>query len=155
MVLGAIYYNDKLFGAALRRINKVSDPDGKKGHSPIVYIVAYLFCVLIGFTLSGMVNHQTAAFQMMIPEVMESGSAAQQQFIDLMKDFGTSHRNFKHGALHGGLAAIMFAFPLIGVIALFENRGWKYILIHTGYWLISLVLMGGLLCQMLVYPSVS
>ncbi|MEM1124806.1 MAG: DUF1761 domain-containing protein, partial [Bacteroidota bacterium] len=30
--------------------------------------------------------------------------------------------------------------------ALFERRGWKYIWIHTGYWFITLALIGGLLC---------
>lgn len=31
--------------------------------------------------------------------------------------------------------------------ALFERRGFKYIAIHTGYWLITLAIIGGLMCQ--------
>ncbi|MEL6988082.1 MAG: DUF1761 domain-containing protein [Bacteroidota bacterium] len=36
---------------------------------------------------------------------------------------------------------------MIGCISLFERRGWKYVLIHAGYWLLTLTLIGGVVCQ--------
>ena len=71
---------------------------------------------------------------------------------DLMAIYGSRFRTFGHGALHGGTTAVFFVMPLIGVPSLFESRGWKYILIHSLYWMICLILMGGLLCQTLVFP---
>jgi hypothetical protein len=35
--------------------------------------------------------------------------------------------------------------PVITVSALFEQRSWKYIAIHAGYWIVCLGLMGGLI----------
>ena len=63
------------------------------------------------------------------------------------KLYGENFRTFKHGALHGTIAGIFFALPVFGIIALFERRSWKYVLIHLGFWVITLALMGGVLCQ--------
>jgi len=30
---------------------------------------------------------------------------------------------------------------------MFERRGFKYIAIHGGYWMLTLGLMGGIICQ--------
>ena len=56
-------------------------------------------------------------------------------------------RTFKHGALHGTMAGIFIALPILGTNALFERKGWKYILINTGYWTVTLAIMGGIICQ--------
>jgi len=66
-----------------------------------------------------------------------------------MTKYGEVHRTFTHGMVHGGMGTIFIAFPIIAINGLFERRSWKYILIHTGYWLISLVLMGGVICAFL------
>jgi hypothetical protein len=83
---------------------------------------------------------------------MESGSAEMIAFNDLMTQYGGNFRTFGHGAGHGVMFTVLFVLPLIAINALFERRGWKYIFIHTGFWLINLALMGGLLCATLVYP---
>ena len=155
MIVGAIYYNPKVVGNTWMKINGFTEESLKSGNMAVIFGVSYLFSLFLAFTMSGMVIHQGAVFQMMAPEVFESGSAAQQQFNELMTTYGMNHRSFSHGVLHGGFAAIMFALPLIGINALFERRGWKYVLVHTGYWFISLALMGGLLCATLQYAPVS
>lgn len=59
------------------------------------------------------------------------------------------HRSFGHGAVHGTIAAVLAALPIISINSLFERRGWKYILVHFGYWLITMILMSGAVCQFL------
>jgi lysylphosphatidylglycerol synthetase-like protein (DUF2156 family) len=59
----------------------------------------------------------------------------------------TDFRTFKHGAFHGIIATIGLVLPIIGINALFERRGFKYIALHVGYWLVCLILMGGFICQ--------
>lgn len=152
MILGAIYYSDMIFGKTLSEINGVSDSNMKKGHHPSVYIFAYIFCCMIAMIVMGMSIHQTHVFQLFIPEVLESQSELMLVFNDLMAKYGTRFRTFGHGAIHGAVTSVFFVIPLIGVMALFESRGWKYILIHGLYWMISLTLMGGLLCKTLVFP---
>jgi len=152
MILGAIFYSEMMFGKSLDRINGVSDEITKKGHSPSVYVFAYIFCCMIAMIVMGMCIHQTHVFQMLVPEVFESGGESMMVYNDLMVKYGDRFRTFGHGALHGGVTAVFFVTPLIGVLALFEGRGWQYILIHGLYWMICLILMGGLLCKTLVFP---
>ena len=59
---------------------------------------------------------------------------------------GEEFHTFQHGAFHGALAGLTFALPILGIPALFERRSMTYILIHAGYWVLTLALMGGVLC---------
>ena len=56
-------------------------------------------------------------------------------------------RNFSHGAIHGAIAGIGLALPMVTTNALFERKGFKYIAINSGYWIVCLILMGGFICQ--------
>jgi hypothetical protein len=48
--------------------------------------------------------------------------------------------------LHGAIGALFFVLPVLGINALFERKGWKYILINVGYWVLTLAIMGAILC---------
>lgn len=152
MVIGAIYYHPAVFGGAWMKVNDFTEDSLKKGNMAVIFGASYVFSVMLALILAMLTIHQTQVFALFVPEIMESGSAAQATFNEIMAEYGDRYRSFKHGAIHGGIASLFFALPLIGINALFERRGWRYILIHFGYWLITLVLMGGLLCQTLRYP---
>ena len=64
----------------------------------------------------------------------------------LFQKYGTLYRSFKHGFLHGAISAITLALPILGINALFERKSWTYILIHLGFWIITLGIMGGIIC---------
>ena len=76
----------------------------------------------------------------------EAGSQAMQDATAFFNKYGTNFRTFKHGVFHGVLAALFCVWPVIGFNALFERRGWKYVAIHVGYWVITFALMGGVVC---------
>ena len=65
---------------------------------------------------------------------------------DFLAKYGRKFLSFRHGALHGVIAALFGIWPVIGINALFERRGWKYTAIHLGYWVITFALMGGVIC---------
>lgn len=155
LIIGSIYYSPKVFGTAWMRVNGFTEKDMESGNMVTILGLAYLLSIVAAFFVSGSTIHQSNILQMMMPEVMESGSTAQKQFNDLMAQYGDHHRSFGHGFLHGGIIALFAALPLIGINALFERRGWKYVWIHTGYWFITLGLMGGLLCATLEYAPLS
>ena len=155
MFVGAIYYSDFLFGKSWKATNGFTDEFLAKGNMPLILGVSYVFSLFITMNLYGMVIHQMHVFQMMLPPGGAEWSAElKDQFNGLMATFGDSYRTFGHGAFHGVIVALLFVTPIIGINSLFERRGWKYILIHGGYWLITLTLMGGLLCATLEFPSV-
>jgi hypothetical protein len=151
LIVGAIYYNPKVVGAAWMKTNGFKSEDLEGANMAVIFGATYFFSILISFILASFVIHQGSVMSMMFPEVLETGSAAQNEFNELMTRYGDANRGFKHGMAHGLMVSIFFVLPIIAIISLFERRGWKYIFIHFVYWLISLVLMGGLLCQTLVY----
>ena len=155
LIIGSIYYNPRVLGTAWMNINGFKEEDLRGGNMAVIFGLSFILGVLLSFILSGMVIHQSNVLQMMMPEIAESGSAAQQQFNDLMAQYGTSHRSFGHGALHGGAVAVFLILPILAINSMFERRGWKYTLIHFGYWFICLLLMGGVLCQFLDYGPLS
>ena len=155
LIVGWLYYSPMVAGNAWMKTNKFTKESMEGANMPLIMGLAYLFSLLIAFFMSGLVIHQGGAMAMMYPEVLESGSAVQQEFNELMVKYGDNSRSFTHGVIHGIFTTIFFVTPIIATNALFERRGWKYILIHAGYWLISLALVGGLICSTLNYAPLT
>lgn len=148
MVVGAAYYHPKVLGSFWMKASGVTEEQTQTGNMALIFGLAYLFSLLIAFSLGGMVIHQLAVQSLLsgVQGFGEVGSEVQTFFDNFMKTYGDTHRSFGHGALHGVFAAIFFAWPVIGILSLFERRGWKYTAVHVGYWIISLGLMGGIIC---------
>lgn len=155
LIVGAIYYHPKVAGTAWMNSNKFKQEDLHGANMGLIFGLTYFFSILLAFAVQQVVIHQSGVFQTMMPGVMESGSETQKQFNELMSQYGNNFRSFGHGALHGVMMAIFTALPILGINALFERRGAKYIFIHLGYWIITLGLMGGLLCQVLKFLPAS
>jgi hypothetical protein len=64
-----------------------------------------------------------------------------------MSKYGTEFRNIHHGLLHGFIGGLTIAFPIVAINALFERRSWKYIFMNAGYWIVSMMLMGAVICK--------
>jgi len=85
LMVGAIWYNPKVFGTIWMRVNGFTEESLKGGNMAVIFLLSYIFGVFMAFALSGLVIHQGSAFQMMLPEVGVSGSEAQNQFNQLMR----------------------------------------------------------------------
>ncbi|HPH81947.1 MAG TPA: DUF1761 domain-containing protein, partial [Flavobacteriales bacterium] len=68
-------------------------------------------------------------------------------YADFMSKYGNTFHTFKHGVFHGVLAGIFFALPVLGINSLFDRKSFKYIAINAGFWIVTLALMGGIICQ--------
>lgn len=144
LVIGFIWYSKALFGNSWMRINRFRGEDMKGGNMALIFILTYTFSFMLTFPVSSLSIHQMSLMSIIQGDNSE---AAKTWMTEAFQKYGTNFRTFKHGVLHGTMASIFFALPVIGIVALFERRGWKYILIHWGYWLVTLALMGGVLCQ--------
>ncbi|WP_116105771.1 DUF1761 domain-containing protein [Lewinella sp. IMCC34191] len=153
LFVGAIYYNERVVGGLWMRATGLDAERLQRGNMLVIYGMAYLFSVLLSVLLSSFVIHQMAIGGLLseAPGWGDGNSALMQQLAELDQQYGllTKHRTFGHGALHGGLTALVFVSPILAINALFERRRWNYVLIHVGYWTITLALMGGVLCQYL------
>ena len=88
------------------------EPSQKK-HNPLVYLATVFLSLLMA---------------MLIGAILSTHDPADQ--------------NFSHGAFHGAMTSIFMAIPAFAIIAMFEFKSMKYILIHAFYWLISMTIMG-------------
>lgn len=143
LIIGMIWYNPKVFGNAWMKASGVTMPE-KPDRSQMwkIYIQVYIFSLLYSWIIANFCIHQFGAFGMIggdIPNAKESYKL-------FMGDYGNAFRTFGHGALHGGVYSLMTALFMVGIPALFEQRGWNYILIHVGYFGLCGLLMGAFLC---------
>ncbi len=97
-----------------------------------IFILAFIFAFLLAMTMMQMSIHQTGALSL----VGGDASVALPSYAAFMADYGDAFRTYKHGALHGVLAGIFVALPIIGTNALFERKSAKYILINAGSYLL-------------------
>lgn len=155
MIVGAAYYHEKVLGTAWMKTNGFTEESLKGGNMAMIFGLAYFFSLMMSAFLPSMVIHQTSIVSLFVPEVFEAGSEIQKTVSEFVATHADRHRTLSHGMVHGVITSIFFVLPLIGINALFERRGWKYIAIHWGYWAISLMLMGGLLCWTLEYAPLS
>lgn len=143
LLIGALWYNPKIgFGNVWVRESGMTEEKMKSGKMGIIFGLSLLFAALLAMLLMNFTNHQWGAFGMIGAEP----ELAKPSFEAFMNDYGTAYRTFKHGALHGSMFGIMGALPIIGTIALFERKSAKYIFVNSGYWIVTLTIMGGIIC---------
>ncbi len=144
MITGFIWYSPKLFGNAWMKTIGLKKEDIEGGNMIKIFGLSYFFSFLLATALMPMVIHQWGVF---------STLGAPTEGVDLnafnsfMESYGNNFRTFKHGAFHGVLMGIFFVLPVLGTNALFEQKSFKYIAINVGYWILTLALMGGVICQ--------
>ncbi len=148
MFTGFIWYGPKTFGNVWMREAGVSEEKIKSSNMALILSLAYVFSLFLSLILISVVIHQSHILSILAddPGMKDPNSEISLWLKNFMDQYGQNFRTFKHGAFHGTLSGIFYAFPIIAINALFERRSWKYIWIHTGYWILTLALMGGIVC---------
>ena len=142
LVVGAIWYNPKVFGTIWMKESGTPIEKMQGANMVLIFGMSLFYAFLIALVLQALVIHQMGAFGTV------GGNVQDPQYIQFMEAHGTKFRTFKHGALHGFLSGLFFALPVIGVGSLYERRSWKYVLIAGGYWVVSCMIMGAIICGM-------
>ena len=146
LVVGFIWYNPKVFGTAWMQAVGISEEKLKEGFNmPLVFGLTLVFGFFIAFMLQSGVIHQIALTQLTMHFAKDPTTQA--EIANLMSKYGHEFRDFRHGMIHGGMFGLLFAFPILAINALFDRKSWKYIFINAGYWLVTLMLMGGVICK--------
>lgn len=149
MIVGFIWYNPKVLGTAWMNASGMTEEKAKGANMLVIFGFAFLFSFMMAMAEQFMVIHQYHVYSIFAndPGFRDPNSEIGMFISDFMTKYGNNFRTFKHGAFHGVLAGVMFALPVLGTNALFERKGFKYIAINAGYWIITLALMGGVICQ--------
>lgn len=139
-VVGFIWYNPKVFGNTWMREIGMTEESAKKGNMAKIFGLTFVFAIMLAFFMPTLVIHQVGAVQ------LAGGNANDEAFLAYMQVHGEAFRTFRHGALHGCMASLFIALPIIGTNALFEQKSFKYVAITAGYWVVVMTIMGAIIC---------
>lgn len=142
LIVGFVWYNPKVFGTAWMQVADMTEEKMKGSNMAKIFIMALIFAFFLAMSMYTFTVHQTGVMSLVGGDV----DKALPSYAAFMADYGMAFRTFKHGAFHGILAGIFVALPILGTNALFERKGAKYILINSGYWIVTLGIMGAIIC---------
>ena len=148
MIIGFIWYGP-LFGNTWMNETNVTKAYLVGQNKVRVFVICFAVSVFIGAALMQMVIHQMGVYSTLAgePGFSELTGEAFTLFQDFTATYGDRFRTFKHGALHGVLYGVLLVLPILTIQALFERKKFKYIAINAGYWMVTLAIMGGIICQ--------
>ncbi len=142
LLVGFVWYNPKVFGTIWMNETGMTEEKAKQGNMLKIFGFTILFSLMISFIMPTIVIHQMGAYGMIGGEIHK----ALPSYTAFMADYGDAFRTYKHGALHGFISGIFIALPIIGVNAMFDQKSWKLIFINAGYWIVTLTIMGAIIC---------
>ena len=148
LLLGFIWYHPKVFGTQWMAVSGMTEEKMKGGNMLVIFGLTFVLSFLLAVFMRFIVVHQTHVMSILArrSDSSDPNSEASVMLKKFMELFGTSYRTFKHGVFHGTIAGIMLATPVIGIIALFERKGFKYVAINAGFFIVAFALMGGIIC---------
>jgi hypothetical protein len=144
LATGALWYSKMLFANSWMRAARVREDEMHGANMALTFGLTYVLSFLLAIVMNFIVIHQFALYSIVEGNTTPEAKA---WLTDSFARYGTTFRTFRHGVIHGAISAFFTALPLIGVIALFERKGFKYVAIHVGYWMLTMALMGGVICQ--------
>ncbi|MDQ3112151.1 MAG: DUF1761 domain-containing protein [Bacteroidota bacterium] len=149
LIVGFVWYNPIAFGKAWMRSAEVSAEKLKTGNMLVIFLLTYVLSFLIAAILQSIVIHQTHMMSILLtePGIKDPQTEIGMLYSNFMAKFGHNYRTFRHGALHGTIAALFLVMPVLAINAMYERKKFKYIAINSGYWIVSLAIMGGVICK--------
>ena len=142
-IVGFIWYSPKVFGNAWMKAEGLTEEQLKKGNMAKIFGLSFVLAFVASImVIPAVVIHQFGALGM----VGGDPELAKPSYTAFLADYGDAFRTFKHGALHGTILGVGLVFPVIAINGLYSHKSWKLILITAGYWVVSLAIMGGIIC---------
>jgi uncharacterized membrane protein YqhA len=143
LIVGFIWYHPKVFGTVWMNVNGFT-PESKKGANMAkIFGWTFFFSIMLALSIHFIVIHQYHVYSIF---ASDTTTESKDYLTAFMEKYGKNFRTFKHGVLHGIISGVFFVFPIIAINSLFERRGFKYAFIHAGFWIVSIALMGGIIC---------
>lgn len=151
-IIGMIWYNPKVMGTAWMKAAGLTPDDSKGFNMGKAILLNTIASISIAVGMNIFTIHQFGLNSLLAgPEDMKALSDPNSEISlyvkDFMSRFGHNFRTFKHGVLHGVLLSILFVGPVLAYSCIWERKSFKYWAINLGYWIITLGIMGGIICQ--------
>lgn len=143
LVIGFFWYQPS------NPLSKWSDTQTKnpKDLSVKQVIITFLLSFTLVYGYINLIIHQMGFYELFYTDIMKGNNEAEQIVADFLGKYGEKHRHFVHGVFHGVINAFVFALPFIASTAILNNKGWKHVIYHFVYWLITSAIIGGLISE--------
>jgi hypothetical protein len=144
LLVGFVWYNPKVFGTIWMKEAGITEEKAKQGNMLKIFGFTIFFSLMISFIVPAFVIHQMGALGLVGgPDLVDKALPSYAAFVH---DYEHAYRTFKHGALHGFFTGIFLVLPMTAINGLFEQKSWKYIFVTSGYWIVTLTIMGAIIC---------
>jgi len=114
---------------------------------PLQILWAFLLSFTLVYGYINLIIHQMGFYELFFTDIMLGNVEAKQITEEFLANYGDKHRHFGHGVFHGTINAFVFALPFIGLHALLAGKKTKYVVFHFLYWLVTSIVMGGLISE--------
>lgn len=151
MIIGFIWYHPKVFGNTWMQVAGMTEEKVKTGNMPLIFGLSFLLSLMLAVSINSIAYHDSfinGALYYVTDGTMKPDPASEAgRWLEYYNtNLAASNHTFKHGAFHGFfIAGLLLALPIMATNALFERKSFKYVAVNVGYWLLTLMLMGGLL----------
>ncbi|QBN19743.1 DUF1761 domain-containing protein [Flavobacterium nackdongense] len=143
-LVGFVWYNPKVFGTIWMKEAGLTAEQMRKPNMLKIFGLTFIYSLMLAFIMPVLVIHQMGPLGMI--GGFDFITSAKPSYTAFMTDYGDAFRTYKHGALHGFISGIFIGLPIISINGLFEQKSWKYMAIHAGYWLVIMTIMGSIIC---------
>ena len=141
-----IWFHPKVFGGTTwATVAGLTPAQNETPVKPYQLGLSILLNFFVAFGLYSLAVHESGVFGMVNADTaaLTTGTAAA-----FLAEYSGRHLSVGHGMIHGGIQTVLcFVLPILGYAVIFERKSKKYLFINLGFWIISLALMGGVICQ--------
>lgn len=110
-------------------------------------IIAFIMSGSLVYGYMNLIIHQLGFYELFFTDIMLGKEESELVVEEFLGKYGQKHRHFGHGVLHGAINAFLFALPLILFNAFMEQKERRTIGLHFSYWLITSMVVGGLIAE--------
>jgi len=107
----------------------------------------FILSIILVYGYINLVIHQMGFYELFFTDIMKGDQEAKNIVNQFLSKYGRKHRHFGHGVFHGAINAFVFALPFVGIQTILEDRGFKYFRHHFLFWLLTSIVIGGLISE--------
>ncbi len=143
LIIGWFWYHPKSFMFKYSKIECINPKE--LGLFQVMLLFLLSFTLVFGYI--NLIIHQMGFYELFFTDIMRGSQESKQVVQEFLAEYGDRHRHFGHGVFHGIINAFVFAFPFVAISAMLNKKSVKYVVHHFSYWLITSVIIGGLISE--------
>jgi len=141
LIIAAIWYHPR------SGIVKWAGVEGLRNLTIGQVFIAFLLSFTLVYGYINLVIHQMGFYELFFTDIMLGNAESQRVVDEFLDKYRYKHRHLGHGIFHGVINAFVFALPFVGFHALVEKKPMRYVWLHLGYWLVTSIIIGGLISE--------